>query len=115
MGNIWARIKSLHWVKTLGLVMSAVLLAVMAGRASSRASAAKRKDERAEELINSQISADIQKAKKLVDAAHKDKDKAAAAHKRMEEQLSKLGDADEDLDSIMGRFNDRSVRHQSTD
>lgn len=107
---MFSRLSKIGWIKTLGLIASAVLLAIMAGRAASKTAAAKSKDDRAEQLLNSGISKEIHKGKMLVDSANTDKDKAVAARKRMEVQLEKLGEANEDMDSIADGFNSRRLR-----
>jgi len=107
-------VKSLGWIRTLGLVLGAILLALAASKVANKKSSAKRKESKAEDLLNSGISSKLQKGKKLIKAAQKDKDQAVAAHERMESQLEKLGEANEDLDSLADRFNSRRVRERSS-
>lgn len=95
---------------TISLVIGAILLALMAGRAMSKRRAAQRKDERAADLLNSNISREVDRGKKLVEAAHKDKDKAQKAQEKMERQLEAMGQANEDLDAIVDRFNSKRLR-----
>lgn len=109
------KVKSFGWVKTLGLVLGAIALAMAAGQAANRTAAGKRKEQQAEELLNTGISKHLQQGKKLMNAAHKDKDKAVHARKKMEQQLEKLGEANEDMDSIADRFNSRRLRKHSDD
>jgi len=112
--NVWNWVKSFGWVKTLGLVLGAIALALAAGRASSKHKAGVKKEKKAENLLNASTSREIQKGKKLVEAADKDKTKAADARKKMEAHLEKLGEANEDMDSIADRFNSRRLRVKST-
>jgi len=107
---MFSRLSKIGWIKTLGLVVGAILLALAAGRAASKHASAKRKDDRSVQLLNSGISKEIRKGKMLVDSAFADKDKAQAARKRMEQQLEKLGEANEDMDSIADSFNSRRLR-----
>lgn len=104
------KVKSWGWVKTLGIVLGAVLLALAAGKAASKHKSAARKEQLGTDLLNSGISAKIAKGKKMVEAANVDKDKAVAAKQKMEAQLEALGDKNEDLADVANRFNKRSVR-----
>jgi hypothetical protein len=83
---------------------------MQAARAKSAQAASKAKEQKATDLLNSGVSTQIAKGKKLVEAANKDKDRAGNARKAMEAQLAKLGDSNEELDSIADRFNSRRVR-----
>ena len=107
---MFSRLSNIGWIKTLILVGSAILLALAAGRASSKHASARKKDDRAEQLLNSGISKEIHKGKKLADAANMDKDKAVVALKQMHDQLDKMGEANEDMDSIADGFNSRRLR-----
>ena len=100
-----------QWGKTLGLVLGAIVLALAAGRAASLKSSARRKEDAATHKLNSGISKELAAGKKLTESANKDKDKAVIAHAKMQAQLEKLGEANEDLDTIADRFNSRRVRH----
>ncbi len=108
-------LKSFGWVKTLGLVLGAVLLAMAAGQAASKMKSARKKEATAQDKLSSGVSSEIHKGKVLVDSANKDKDKAVAARERMEAQLEKLGEASEDMDSIADRFNSRRLRKSTSD
>ncbi len=105
--------KSLGWVKTLGIVLGAILLAMAAGQAANRKASARKKEEKAQDKLNSGISSEIHKGKMLVDSANKDKDKAVAARVKMVQQLEKLGEANEDMDSIADSFNSRRLRRST--
>lgn len=107
---IWKWIKGLGWVTALGLIFGAILLALQSLRSQKARTASKRKEDMATDMLNSDISSQIAKGKKLMEAANKDKDRAVVARQAMEEQLAKLGDANEDLDAIADRFNSRRVR-----
>lgn len=81
-----------------------------AGRAASLTNRARSKDEKAIGKLNSEISKELQAGRKLVESAHKDKQKAVAIRQGMEAQLEKLGEANEDMDAIANRFNSRRLR-----
>lgn len=81
-----------------------------ASRASSLNERARKKDEKAIDKLNSGISKELDAGKKLVESAHKDKDKAGEIHKTMVKQLEKLGEANEDMDTIANGFNSRRLR-----
>lgn len=105
----------ISWFKTrvwgvLAAVGSAVLLALAASRAQQKRQSAKRLEDKAQGMLNSNISKEIKEAKKLVEKAHKEKDKATEARAKAEKQLEKLGEANEDLDAIADRFNSRRLR-----
>ena len=110
MSSLLNKVKSWGWVKTLGLVLGGILLALAAGRAASKKAAADRKDQRAADLLNSQISNEIQKGKKLVESAQKDKDKAVELHQASQKRLEQMAENNEDMDSIADRFNSKRVR-----
>jgi len=105
--------KSFGWVKAIGLAITAVLLALAAARASNLRINAERKEDRATDMLNSGISKEIQKGKKLTESAQVDKDKAVDARAKVEAQLDKLGKANEDLDDIADRFNSRRLRKRT--
>ena len=105
-----SKIKSWGWVKTLGLVLGAIALAMAASRAQSLTTRARKKDEKAIDKLNSNISKELQAGRKLVESAHADKNKAVAIRKNMESQLEKLGEANEDMDAIANSFNSRRLR-----
>jgi hypothetical protein len=104
----------MNWIKgkltTIGLVIGAILLALAAGKAATARNAANRKEDMAADLLNAATSKELAKGKKLIESAHKDKVKSAAAQQKMKDQLDKLGDASEDLDAIADRFNSRRLR-----
>jgi len=103
-------LKNLRWLKTAGLVLAAILMALAGAKVTKRRASATKKEDKAVELMNSSISTDIQKGKKMVESANKDKDKAVEAEKRMEAQLENMGNANEDIAAIADRFNKRKLR-----
>jgi hypothetical protein len=107
---MWARIKAAGWVVTLGAVLSAIVLGLAAAKSVNKQSSAKRKEAQAVGKMNSGISSEIHKGKRLLEAANKDKDAAVAADVKMENQLEKMGAANESLDAIAHRFNSRRLR-----
>jgi hypothetical protein len=111
---MWERIKSFGWVTTLATIGTAIVLGFVAARSANKKATAKRKETRAVDMMNSGIGREIHKGKKLMEAANKDKDAAVAADVAMENQLEKMGAANESLDAIADRFNSRRLR-KSTD
>lgn len=107
---MWDRIKSFGWFTILASVATAMVLGFAAAKSVNRRQSAQRKGERAIELMNSGIGREIHKGKKLLEAANKDKDAAIAADVLMENQLEKMGAANESLDVIADRFNSRRLR-----
>ena len=110
---MWARIKSLGWVVALGAILSAVVLGLASAKSVNRKASSKRKETRAVEMMNSGIGREIHKGKKMLEAANKDKDAAIAADVQMENQLEKMGAANESLDAIADRFNSRRLRKRA--
>ena len=104
------KLKALGWVKAVGLAISAALLGLAVAKASNKKESARKKEDRATDMLNSGISKEIAKGKKLMESAQKDKDKGVAAHDAAEKQLDKLGQDNEDMDSIADRFNSRRLR-----
>lgn len=101
-----------QWLGIAAGVITAILLVLAGAKASNKRQAAKRKEERAVDLLNSGISDRIAKGKKLAESAQKDKDIAVKAHQKMEQRLEKLGESNEDLDAIATRFNSKRLRHK---
>lgn len=105
----------INWFKThvwgaLVAVGGAVLLALAASRAQRKRHAADSMEKRAQDMLSQNTSKHIKESKKLMEKAHKEKDKAIKARAKAEKQLEKLGEANEDLDTIADRFNSRRVR-----
>jgi hypothetical protein len=107
---MWDKLKSMQWVATLAAVASAIVLGFAAAKSVNKRNSAQRKETRAVDMMNSGIGREIHKGKKLLEAANKDKDAAVAADVSMENQLEKMGAANESLDAIAHRFNSRRLR-----
>lgn len=107
---MWAKFKALPWLVTLAAVLTAAVLGAAAARSINKTNSGKRKEARAVDMMNSGIGREIHKGKKLLEAANKDKDAAIAADVKMENQLEKMGAANESLDAIAHRFNSRRLR-----
>ena len=95
-----------------GSIVTAILLILAGAQAQSKRASVKRKEDRAADLLNTGIKKNIEKARVLTGSALKDKEKAAAAHKRMKDKLEKLGENNEDLDAIAHAFNSKRLRKQ---
>ncbi len=111
---MWDRIKSFGLFTIIASVLTAVVLGFAAAKSVNKKASGKRKEQRAVDMMNSGIGREIHKGKKLLEAANKDKDAAIAADVEMENQLEKMGAANESLDAIADRFNSRRLR-KSTD
>ena len=119
---MWPPLQPSYWVTLcenvvsirdiIASVFAAIVLVLLGAKAQSKRKAAKRKQQRAEDMLNSGISSNIEKGKQLMEAANLDKDRAVAAHAKMEAQLDKLGDRNEELDVIADRFNSKRLRSQ---
>lgn len=107
---MWAKIKAMGWVVSLAAVASAIVLGLAAAKSVNKKNSSKRKEARAVDMMNSGIGREIHNGKKLLEAANKDKDAAIAADVKMENQLEKMGAANESLDAIADRFNSRRLR-----
>ncbi len=108
--SMLGRFKALGWVVTIGTVLGAILFALAGARSIKKSSSAKRKVDKAIELQNTGIASQIAKSKKLLNSAGKDKLVATEAQRKMEQQLEKLGESNEDIDAIADRFNSRRLR-----
>lgn len=107
---MWDRIKSFGWFTVLASVATAMVLGFAAAKSVNKKASSKRKEQRAVDMMNSGIGREIHKGKKLLEAANRDKDAAVAADVQMENQLEKMGAANESLDAIADRFNSRRLR-----
>lgn len=103
-----------RWLTTLSLVLGAIGLALAGAKANSIRKRAQQKDQKAEKLLASNSSKEIQKGKKLRESAQKDLDKAAEAQKAMKAKVEEIGNANEDLDELMHRFNSERVRQSGS-
>jgi len=101
------------WLATIGAVIGAILLGLAVAKASNKRAAADRKDQTATDLMNTGISKQIAKGKRLRESANKDKDAAIAADKLSEERLEQMAANNESLDAIADRFNSRRLRKRS--
>ena len=100
----------MKWLTTAGMILTAVLLALAGAKAAKKKSSANKKEQLANDLMNSGISKEIAKGKKLLESANNDKDAGAAADAKVKAQLEKLSEANADIDSIADRFNSKRVR-----
>lgn len=107
---MWAKIKAMGWFVALASVATAIVLGFAAAKSVNKKNSAKRKETRAVDMMNSGIGREIHNGKKLLEAANKDKDAAIRADVTMENQLEKMGAANESLDAIADRFNSRRLR-----
>lgn len=107
---MWAKLKAMGWVTVLASVATAVVLGFAAARSVNKTNSGRRKEARAIDMMNSGIGREIHNGKKLLEAANKDKDAAIRADVQMENQLEKMGAANESLDAIADRFNSRRLR-----
>lgn len=103
-------LKNLRWIRTAGIVLSAILLALAGQRVLKKKASARKKEDIGTNMMNSGISKDILAGRKMIEAADKDKDKAIAAEKVMEAQLEKIGKGNESIADIADRFNKRKLR-----
>jgi hypothetical protein len=110
---VWDRIKSFGWITILVSIATAMVLGFAAAKSVNKKASGKRKEARAVDMMNTGISSKIHKGKKLLEAANKDKDAAIAADVAMENQLEKMGAANESLDAIADRFNSRRLREST--
>lgn len=107
---MWAKIKSAGWFITLTTIVIAVAMALAGAKSTKRKKRAARNKARATDLMNSQVSSEIAKGKKLRESADLDLDVAVAADKKMAERLQQWSEHDADLDAIADRFNSRRLR-----
>ncbi len=103
-------LKKQRWIVTLGLVLSAILMALAGAKAVKMQASADKKEQLATDLLNSGASKQIAKGKKLLESANKDKDAGVVANKRMEAELENLGKANENIDAFADRFNSKRIR-----
>lgn len=108
-------LKKQRWIVTLGMVLSAILLALAGAKAVKKRASADKKEQLATDLLNSGASKQIEKGKKLLESANKDKDAGVAADKRMEAELEKLGETNPNIDALADRFNSKRLRKRSGD
>jgi hypothetical protein len=107
---MWAKFKALPFVRVVVLVLIAISTAWLAAAASRKFEAGRRKDERVIDMKNSQISGELAAAEKLADSADQDKKDGVAIRKRMKENIEKMGQANENMDTVADRFNSKRLR-----
>lgn len=110
MKRFWAWIKSIGWLTTLGTAVVAVLFVLAGAKARKLERRAAKAEDRAQVILQDHTKVNLDKAKKLQDAAAGDKVAATQVKQKMREQLDKLGDSDENIDDIADRFNSRRKR-----
>lgn len=106
-------LKKFSWVQTAIAVVAAIALAMLAGKARSTQKNIKKKEQLGTDLLNSGISRKLQKGKKLIESADKDKDKSVEIRQRMEARIEQLGESNEEFDAIADRFNSKRLRHSA--
>ena len=107
---MWAKLKALPWIVTIGLVLTAVVMAMASGKIQRLEKRAAKKNEKAIDKKNSGISSYIHQGKKLAESANKDLDAAGKVKDRQVERMESLGERDETIDDIADRFNSKRVR-----
>lgn len=113
MTNFKKWLKKLGWVQTVIAGTVAIALVLLAAKVRNKRKSATKKDQRAADLIRSGVSSKIQKGKKLADSANVDKDATVEIQQRMELRIEQLGESNEDLDSVVSRFNSKRIlRHR---
>lgn len=105
-----AWLKKQRWVVTLGMILSAVLLALAGAKSAKKRGRAEKQERLAEDLMQTGIDIDLTEAKRQTEKAEKNKQAAAKAKAKMEQRLEELGNANEDIDALADRFNSRRLR-----
>lgn len=107
----------MQWLKnawvTLGVIASAIALALLGRKATKLSAQVKAKEDMASELLNKGTSKELKKSKELIESASRDKDVGVAVRNKMQEHLDNIGSNDETLDDIAHRFNSRRLRNDS--
>ena len=111
--SMWDKFKALPGIRVAGLIILGILVALLAAKASRKVASAKKKDDRFEDLKNSMISGELVEAGKLADSANEDKDAAIEIKRQLNNNLVKMGQANENMDDIAKRFNGKRLRKQS--
>lgn len=107
---MWEKVKNLRWIKQAILILSAILLALLAGRAAHRESRARRGEKLAENLLQEGTKKAVTKAAKHQAKAAKDKEVGVKAREQMQQTLEKLGEENHTLDELAHHFNSERVR-----
>ena len=108
--DVIAWLKKQRWVVTLGMILSAVLLALAGAKSAKKRGRAEKQERLAEDLMQTGIDIDLTEAKRQTEKAEKNKQAAAKAKAKMEQRLEELGNANEDIDALADRFNSRRLR-----
>lgn len=111
---MWGKIKAAGWFLTLTTIVIAVGMALAGARSTKRKKRAAKNKDRAVTLMNSKVSSEIAKGKRLQEAADVDLDVALEADKLMAKRLDEWSEKDADLDAIADRFNSRRLRKSGT-
>ncbi len=112
---MWDKFKALPGIRVIGLILLAIAVAALAAKASRKTASAARKSEKVIDLKNSMISGELVEAEALADSANKDKDDALEIKRRMNNNLVKMGQANENMDDIARRFNGKRLRKRASD
>ncbi len=108
--DMWAKLKALPWLVTLGAIIAAVLIAMAGGKIRRLEKRAAKRTDKSVDGLNSNISSEIHKGKVLAESASRDLDRVADIKKLRKKRVEAQGDKDEDIDDIMHRFNSKRVR-----
>ena len=112
---MWAKFKALPFVRVAVLVLLGVGVALLAAKASRKIVSAAKKDERVIDMKNSMISGELVAADELADAAAIDINAAIEIKRKLNNNLVKMGQANENMDDIAKRFNGKRVRKRTSD
>ncbi len=108
----------LDWIKskatTIGMAITAVLMVLLAAKVVNKTKAARRKEKLAVELQASLVFKDLQKSKKLIKSAERDKQTAKTSKEEMAYKLEKLSEQNTDIDALANAFNSKRVREPAT-
>ncbi len=109
---MWAKIKALPWLVTLGVVLAAVAMAMNGGKIRKLQRRATRKQNAGIAKKNTGIKRDLEKSTTLMDSAQDDLDAVDAAAEAMEANIKEITRVDQTVDSIADKFNsDRKRLH----
>jgi hypothetical protein len=103
--------KVLTWLAT---IFGAIALALLGIKAQGKKDRANRNEQKAAELLQSNVKTEIAKGEKLAAKAEIDKAKAAEAEARMEARLNEIA-KNESLAAVADRFNRRKLRDEPGD
>jgi hypothetical protein len=109
--KLWDKIKSLGWIATAGIVLTAILMALGGAKAGRLQRRVTETENQLTTLAHDRTKKGIEKAAKLQKTVEKHKEKAAVTRQRTEARLKELGEKDETLADIADRFNKRKLRN----